>query len=277
MSEPQEPTRFSYADYEQAIRAPNAEAMRRSSQQTAVLFRGCRHVLDVASGQGLLMEALREAAIPALGVDSEPTLVRNCRANGLDVVEDDALRFLKTTDARFDGLHCAHLIEHLPPDPFLDFVEGAHRVLSPGGLLLVLWPNSRSAAVQMLSFWRDPTHVRFYDGDFVAAVLRFYGFEIVRTQYAEVSARSLLSDLTPEDLRPADSTPRGRGPRPSLLPLAARVFRWSKNGALRQTRAARRLVALGETVLLRRHRDSLARQVFGVPGEAIIIARRGAS
>ena len=33
--------------------------------------------------------------------------------------------------------------------------------------------------MQLLHFWRDPQHVRFYHSDLISALLRHYGFEIV--------------------------------------------------------------------------------------------------
>jgi SAM-dependent methyltransferase len=206
MLEDQKSPRFSFADYEHIIRGPEYEALRKRGREMAPLFADCTRVLDIASGQGFLLDSLAEIGISAFGVDTEPELVKQCQERGHTVAQDDALHFLATTSDRFDGVNCAHFIEHLEFEAVIDLVEGIRRVLLPGGLLILRWPNPRSVVMQHLSFWRDPTHVRYYDGQLIAAVLTYYGFELAQTHYATVEPEiHSIPNMLPSQPPPASS------------------------------------------------------------------------
>lgn len=267
-------SRFQYADYERAIRGRYYTGLRQISRETASRFQGCCEVLDIASGQGFMLDALTERNISAQGVDSEPELVAECRGRGLRVTQDDVMHFLQTTEARFDGAYCGHLIEHLPFDAVLDLLEGAVRVLLPGGLIMLRWPNPRSAITQHYTFWQDPTHVRFYDGDFVVAALEHYGFSLVETHYNTVSPAAFAPPS-----RGTGSDPQHTVPAPSGKQRARRwvgnVLRFLKSSAGRQGGPGPRLAALFETLYTRRQFATMNTLIFKLPVEAYIIARRG--
>ncbi len=272
--------RFSYADYEKAIRGPNYAQMEQESQRVAKKFVGCQRVLDVASGQGILLDALHSVGVPAIGVDNQSDLVHVCRERGLTVIEDDALHYLALTDERFDGIHCAHIIEHLPYEAMLNLIEGLRRVLSPGGLVVLMWPNSRSIAVQHLSFWRDPTHERLYDGQLLEAILRFYGFDVLETQYDKIISGTIfdnaLSDVK-TDKQESESLHTDRvAPRsPSALRVGAgTVFRRFKKGPLHNITPIKQGIRIAERLLSRRHYRQISRLVYELPVEAVIVARR---
>lgn len=248
--------RFSYAAYEEAIRAPEYNTVRQVSRDTAAKFRDCRRVLDIASGQGFLLEALRESGVEAVGVDNEPDLVGLCQRRGLTVFHEDAVRFLATTAERFDGVNCAHFIEHLPFEAVLDVVEGVQRVLLPGGRLVLRWPNPRSLEMQHISFWKDPTHVRFYDGQLIEAVLTFYGFMLVSAHYADAQPR-VPAGAGSRDLQTA--SPRQR---------VSKAVRGWLQGSRRFTRA-RRVMAARDNRL---RPLSVLRHLVAVPLEAEIVA-----
>jgi 2-polyprenyl-3-methyl-5-hydroxy-6-metoxy-1,4-benzoquinol methylase len=78
---------------------------------------------------------------------------------------------LKLEDGSVDAVVCFHLIEHLSkPDNLL--IE-AHRVLKKGGKLFLVTPDWRK---QYKTFWRDPTHIRPYDKESIARLLRIHNF-----------------------------------------------------------------------------------------------------
>ena len=58
---------------------------------------------------------------------------------------------------------CAHFLEHLQPDAVARIYRGAARALRPGGTFVAAVPSAGSLSVLGYDFWRDPTHVRFYD------------------------------------------------------------------------------------------------------------------
>ncbi len=257
--------RFSYADYEEAIRAPEYDAVRAAGRAAAAKFSGCRRVLDVASGQGFLLDALQNARIEAVGVDNEPDLVAACRQRGLTVFGEDALQFLKTTKERFDGVNCAHFIEHLPFEAVVDLVEGIQRVLLSQGRLVLRWPNPRSLEMQHISFWKDPTHVRFYDGQLVEAVLTFYGFSIDSAHHDRAFAR-----IQPNLPGAVSGNQTAAAPRVLRQTMGGRV-RGLLNGPLGFT-GLHKILAVRDRVV---HPQKVLQQLVKVPLEAEIIALRG--
>jgi len=53
-----------------------------------------------------------------------------------------------------------HLIEHLPLDVLINFIDETVRVLRPGGIAIFETPNPENIIVGAFSFYLDPTHRR---------------------------------------------------------------------------------------------------------------------
>ena len=128
-------------------------------------FAGARRVLDIGCGEGAFLDLLRDAGVPALGLDGSHAATAACAARGHRVVTGDAvvlLRRLHEEREQFDGALLAHVVEHLPAAGVVDLLAAAARVLAPAGRLLVATPNARNLIVLTELFWLDPTHVRPY-------------------------------------------------------------------------------------------------------------------
>jgi SAM-dependent methyltransferase len=80
---------------------------------------------------------------------------------GIDVVHDLSVTPWPFSDGGFTQVRAVDVVEHLPHrgsdgrPAVVAFVEEAHRVLTPGGLLYVQTPRHDAAFL-----WDDPTHVR---------------------------------------------------------------------------------------------------------------------
>ncbi|WP_200172889.1 methyltransferase domain-containing protein [Ectothiorhodospira shaposhnikovii] len=142
-------------------------------------FKQCRRVLDVACGPGIFLQLLAGKGITGEGVERNEAAVRYARGLGLTVHQADAVEFLEQTTERYDGLYCSHFIEHLPVSAAERLIQGAARVLSPGGMLVLTFPDPESIRSQLLGFWRDPEHVRFYHPELVALMARGAGLEVL--------------------------------------------------------------------------------------------------
>ena len=96
------------------------------------------HVLDVATGTGLVAAALRRRGFRVTGVDQSPEMLARARARfGSDVrlVEGSAER-LPFEDASFDHLTFTYLLRYVD-DPAATLAELA-RVVRPGGTIGML-------------------------------------------------------------------------------------------------------------------------------------------
>ena len=136
-------------------------------------------VLDVGCGEGVFLGLLREGGRSGIGVDSSPTDLARARERGLEVVEQDALEYLAHQEQAFDGIFCAHLIEHLPPAVAVQLVQRFHRALRAGGRLVLLTPDARDLEVLTERFWLDLTHARPYPLPLLARMLEVVGFTVI--------------------------------------------------------------------------------------------------
>lgn len=137
-------------------------------------------VLDLGCGPGTFLDLLSDDGVAARGVDVDEGMVRQAREGGHDVALDDAVAHLRSLpDDSLFGVFAAHFLEHLPAPDVQAVYDEAFRVLAPGGTFVAAVPNAACLSVLGHDFWRDPTHVRFYD----PVVLQFFahqaGFRVV--------------------------------------------------------------------------------------------------
>jgi SAM-dependent methyltransferase len=121
-------------------------------------------VLELGSGRGEFLDVLAQAGLAGRGVDADEGMVEQARGRGHDIVLADAVDYLAAApDGSVPALFCAHLLEHLPAGRVEALYRQAGRALAPGGVFVAAVPNAGCLSVLGYDFWRDPTHVRFYD------------------------------------------------------------------------------------------------------------------
>lgn len=130
-------------------------------------------VVDVGCGNGALFEAIGTDRV--VGVDCCVDGLAHTRERypNVPLVCADACN-LPLADSVADALVAQHVIEHLPSH---DAACGEwHRVLKPGGVLLVLTPN---APFIDPSIFHDETHVHIFDRQDLCQVVRRAGFAML--------------------------------------------------------------------------------------------------
>lgn len=138
-------------------------------------------VLDLGCGRGEWLELLQKQAISAMGVDLDAGMLEACHQLNLKVQCQDALESLKQLqDGSASVISAFHLVEHLPFDRVKDLVVECHRVLKPGGLLIMETPNPENFMVATHNFYLDPTHLRPIPPDLLAFVPEYLGYESVK-------------------------------------------------------------------------------------------------
>ncbi len=136
-------------------------------------------VLELACGRGEFLDLLRDAGLPASGVDVDEGMVERAVERGHEVVLGDAVGYLEGVEpASLGGVFCAHFLEHLPAEDVARVYAAAARALRPGCPFVAAVPSAGSLSVLGYDFWRDPTHVRFYDPQLLAFFAAQAGLEV---------------------------------------------------------------------------------------------------
>ncbi len=169
--------------------AGTAEVVRRYQSRYVDVFAPASQVLDLGCGEGIFLDLLRTSGRHGIGVDTSAEELAAARARGLEVKESDAIAYLEALDRQFDGIFCAHLIEHLPSESVVRLLRGAHRALRPGGCLVLITPDIRDLEVCTERFWLDLTHVRPYPEALLVSLCTALGFQVERSGNDPKSAR----------------------------------------------------------------------------------------
>lgn len=112
----------------------------------------CEKILDLGCGFGYFISNDPNKII---GIDINSQSIRQCRGKRYKAVIGSVIE-LPFKSGSFDGVHCAHLIEHFNIFDVYKVITEASRVLKVGGLLIIRTP--------MLTkyFYDEPSHIRPY-------------------------------------------------------------------------------------------------------------------
>jgi len=155
-----------YMAFEDQFRGTRSEIKRRLSVYTPHLDKirsekGDLSILDVGCGRGEWLELLQENGYKAKGVDINRVALLQCRELGLDVIESDAIEYLKGLERdSLDVISGFHIIEHLSFKTLITLFDEALMVLKSGGMILLETPNPANILVSSYDFYRDPSHQR---------------------------------------------------------------------------------------------------------------------
>ncbi len=155
-------------------------------------------LLEVGCGGGAMLHPLKELGWQVEGVDFDPAAVQKARAKGLKV-HLGALEEQRFADNTFDAITMSHVIEHVHRP--IGLLQECHRLLKPGGRLVVVTPNARSwGHCRYGADWRGlepPRHLHTFTVTSLAATCARAGFggaacrSIVRGGGILLASRSL--------------------------------------------------------------------------------------
>jgi ubiquinone/menaquinone biosynthesis C-methylase UbiE len=116
-------------------------------------------VLDIGCGRGEFLELLKEASIPATGIDINQEMVDHCRSKGLKVSWEDGLDHLpRIADESLGGIFLSQVIEHLDPESLRELVRIGFAKLKSGGVLLAETINPQCLSTFSGAFYLDMSH-----------------------------------------------------------------------------------------------------------------------
>ena len=202
--EPKDAAPLDYTRFAERFRGPE-ERVKAGQRFYLGRFAGKREVLDIGCGRGEFLELMREAGIPAVGIDLSAECVAMCRDKGLEARAADLFAYLEDLpEQSLDGIFCAHVVEHLPPERLPRMIQLCATRLARGGAIAIETPNPACLAIFATYFYLDPTHVRpvprplleFYFAENGLGVIEF------RKLSPAVNEMPALASL-PEDFREA--------------------------------------------------------------------------
>jgi SAM-dependent methyltransferase len=137
-------------------------------------------ILDIGCGRGEWLELLKEKNLNATGIDINKIMVRTCRDAGLNVIEEEALSYLKTVqDSSIGAVTGFHIIEHYGFEYLVSLFKELSRILKPGGLAILETPNPDNILVGSCNFYLDPTHNKPLPSLLVKLLLETQGFSSI--------------------------------------------------------------------------------------------------
>lgn len=139
-------------------------------------------LVDVGAYTGVFVEIAAQHGWEAIGVEPSRWAVEQARAQGLHMIEG-TLATSGLADASIDVVTMWDVIEHLT-DPLAE-VRQAHRLLKPGGLLVVHTMDIDSAFARLMGGrwpWLMEMHVYYFSRRTLAALLTKADFAVARVE-----------------------------------------------------------------------------------------------
>lgn len=124
----------------------------------------CIKILDLGCGEGSFISLDKNRIT---GIDSNRQSVVLAKKKGFNVVYGDVTK-LPFKRSSYDGVHCAHVIEHLYPHEAHKLLKEVGRVLKKGGIFVLTTP------VMWRGFYNDFTHIRPY---YAQSIIRYLSGE----------------------------------------------------------------------------------------------------
>ena len=151
-------------------------------------------IVDLGCGIGGFMRVFYEAGYTNIeGIDLSEESVTTAHAHGMtQVLQGDVFQYLENAlEHSADVVICMDILEHFRREEALRFLALIHRVLKPGGRVLIHVPNAEGVFGSRIRY-ADYTHEMAYTQKSIAQVLTFSGFASI-SSYED---KPLLHNIT---------------------------------------------------------------------------------
>ena len=182
---------FDYARFAERFRGTE-EYVKGAQEIYRPYFAGRRRVLDIGCGRGEFLELMREAEVPAKGIDLSEESVAACRAKGLAAEKADLFEYLAgQPEGAFDGIFCAQLVEHVAPERLPEMIKLSASRLEKHGVIAIETPNPECLAIFATHFYMDPTHTRPVPHPLLAFYLEEFGIGMIEVRKLAPAVESM--------------------------------------------------------------------------------------
>jgi 2-polyprenyl-3-methyl-5-hydroxy-6-metoxy-1,4-benzoquinol methylase len=184
-------------------------------------------LLDVGCGNGQTLSSMAGLGWQAEGIDTDAAAIQVANAKGL-TARQGTLQSQQLTGGAFDAVIMNHVIEHVH-DP-LALMKECHRILKPGGRLVVITPNILSWGHRIYQHnWRGlepPRHLQIFARSSLAALSIRAGFSSSECRTATRGAGSIL--LASESLKRKEAAGPGPGRLSRLWAEVMGLAEWAR-------------------------------------------------
>ena len=135
-------------------------------------------VLDAGCGSGFLLYWLsKRSGVTPVGVDASASQLEVLKRHlpSVEVHCADGLEFMKQHPGEFHAVFCTDVLEHIPENGLLDWVETARDALAPGGVFICRTPNGAHLIASQTRYI-DLTHERCFTETSLMQLLYAGGF-----------------------------------------------------------------------------------------------------
>lgn len=123
---------------------------------------GRGEVCDMGCGPGQVARYLRDAGATVFGLDLSPRMVEQARRLNPDISFREAnMMALDLPDAALAGIAAFYAIVNIPEESLLSVFREMHRVLRPGGLLLLAF-HVGSQVIRKEELWGQTVSMDFF-------------------------------------------------------------------------------------------------------------------
>jgi SAM-dependent methyltransferase len=144
-------------------------------------YKGKGRLLDVGAGFGFFLSEMKSRGWEVVGVEISQKAIEYARDVLEVIIQRGPLGTIGFPGNHFDVVTAFYVIEHLP-DP-MAFLEECHRVLKPGGLLMLRYPHTTpiKSLLRLLGienrFYDLPAHLSDFSPEMIQRCLEKVGFE----------------------------------------------------------------------------------------------------
>jgi len=137
-------------------------------------------ILELGCGPGLLLQHMREKGFTNItGIDISKEQVDIAQKKGLNVLNENALKFLKDNYSLYKVILAIDFIEHFSKDELFSLFSGINRSLEPHGVLIIQTPNGQGLFPGQV-IYGDLTHMTIFAEDSLKYILQYHGFNDIK-------------------------------------------------------------------------------------------------